>query len=183
MIRLTTRETAAAALFAALMAVSAFVAIPVGSVPFTLQVYVVLLAGMVLGARVGALSVSAYLTLGLVAPVYAGSASGLGVLFGPTGGYLLGFVGAVIVSGFIAERGERTLPRLLIAGLLGIVPIYALGATWLALQLDLSATAAVLTGIVPFVWVDVLKAVAAALTARALVSLPLGLPAETRRCR
>jgi biotin transport system substrate-specific component len=172
-----------AALFTALMAVAAFIAVPVGSVPFTLQVYVVLLAGLVLGARVGALSVLAYLILGLVAPVYAGGASGLGALFGPTGGYLFGFVGAAVVSGLIAGAGERTLPRLLIAGLAGIVPIYALGATWLALQLDLSATAAVLTGIVPFVWLDVLKAVAAALTARALVSLPLGLPAATRRCR
>ena len=63
------------------------------------------------------------------------------------------------------------------------MPIYALGATWLALQLDLTPSAAVLTGVVPFVWLDVLKAVAAALTARALVSLPLGLPAATRRGR
>jgi biotin transport system substrate-specific component len=172
-----------AALFTALMAVAAFIAVPVGSVPFTLQVYVVLLAGLVLGARVGALSVLAYLILGLVAPVYAGGASGLGALFGPTGGYLFGFVGAAVVSRLSAGAGARTLPRVLIAGLAGIVPIYALGATWLALQLDLSATAAVLTGIVPFVWLDVLKAVAAALTARALVSLPLGLPAATRRCR
>jgi biotin transport system substrate-specific component len=179
--RLTTREIAVAAVFTALTAVSAFVAVPVGSVPFTLQVYVVLLTGLVLGARVGVLSVLAYLILGLIAPVYAGGASGLGALFGPTGGYLLGFVGAVIVSGLIAGVGERTLPRLLVAGLAGLVPIYALGATWLALQLDLPAATAVATGIVPFVWLDVLKAVAAALTARALVSLPLGLLAATRR--
>jgi biotin transport system substrate-specific component len=172
-----------AAVFTALTAVAAFVAIPVGSVPFTLQVYVVLLTGLVLGARIGVLSVLAYLILGLVAPVYAGGASGLGALFGPTGGYLLGFVGAVIVSGLIAGVGERTLPRLLVASLAGLVPIYALGATWLALQLDLTAATAVATGIVPFVWLDVLKAVAAALTARALVSLPLGLLAATRRGR
>ena len=57
-----------AAVFTALTAVSAFVAIPVGSVPFTLQVYVVLLTGLVLGARIGALSVLAYLILGLVRP-------------------------------------------------------------------------------------------------------------------
>jgi biotin transport system substrate-specific component len=181
--KLTTSEIAVAALFAALMAVSAFIAVPVGSVPFTLQVYVVLLTGLTLGARVGALSVLAYLTLGLFAPVYASGASGLGALFGPTGGYLFGFIGAVIVAGLIAGTGRRTLPRLLIAGLAGIAPIYALGTAWLALQLDLSLGTAVLTGIVPFAWLDVLKAVAAALTARALVSLPLGLPAATRRGR
>ena len=104
--RLTTRELATAALFTAILAASAFVAIPVGSVPFTLQVYVVLLAGMVLGPRLGVLSVLAYLVLGLVAPVYAGGASGLGALFGPTGGYLFGFIGAALVSGLIAGNGR-----------------------------------------------------------------------------
>jgi biotin transport system substrate-specific component len=181
--RLTTREIATAALFTALMSVGAFVAIPVGSVPFTLQVYVVLLAGMVLGPRLGTLSVAAYLVLGLVAPVYAGGASGFGALFGPTGGYLWGFLGAVLVTGLIARRGERTVPRLLVAGLAGLVPIYAVGAWWLALQLGLSAQTAVLTGVAPFVWIDVVKAVAAAFTARAVVSLPLGLPAASRRGR
>ena len=183
MSRLTTRELATAALFTALLAVAAFVAIPVGSVPFTLQVYVVLLAGMTLGPRLGVLSVTAYLMLGLFAPVYAGGASGLGALFGPTGGYLVGFLGAALIAGLITGAGERTVPRLLVAGLAGLVPIYALGATWLAVQLHLTPGTAVLTGIVPFVWLDVLKAVAAALTARALVSLPLGLPAASRRDR
>jgi biotin transport system substrate-specific component len=181
--RLTTRELATAALFTATLAASAFVALPVGSVPFTLQVYVVLLAGMVLGPRLGVLSVLAYLILGLVAPVYAGGASGLAALFGPTGGYLFGFIGAVLVSGLIAGTGEQRLLRLLMAGLGGLVPIYVLGPVWLASQLDLTTGAALLTGVVPFVWLDVLKAVAAALTARALVSLPLGLPVATRRDR
>jgi len=181
--RLTTREIAVAALFTALLAVSAFIAIPVGSVPFTLQVFVVLLTGMVLGPRLGLLSVLAYLVLGLLAPVYAGGASGLGVLFGPTGGYLWGFLPAVVVSGAVAGVGARTLPRLLLAGAAGLVPIYALGATWLAMQLDLSPSTAVLTGVVPFLWIDLVKALGSALTARGLVTLPLGLPAESRRGR
>jgi biotin transport system substrate-specific component len=180
---LTTRELATAALFTAILSVAAFVAIPVGTVPFTLQVLVVLLAGMVLGPRLGVLSVLAYLVLGLFAPVYAGGASGLGALFGPTGGYLIGFAAAALVVGLIAGQGQQTLPRLLIAGLAGLVPIYAVGAIWLGLQLHLSPSVAVLTGVAPFVWLDVLKAVAAALTARALVSLPLGLPAVSRRDR
>ena len=183
MSRLTTRELATAALFTAILSVAAFVAIPVGSVPFTLQVYVVLLAGMVLGPRLGVLSVLAYLILGLVAPVYAGGTSGLGALFGPTGGYLFGFIGAAFVTGLVAERGTGTTLKLLVAGIAGLAPIYAVGATWLAMQLHLTAGAAVLAGIAPFVWLDVLKAVAAALTARALVTLPLGLPAASRRGR
>ncbi len=180
---LTTRELATAALFTAILSVAAFVAIPVGSVPFTLQVYVVLLAGITLGPRVGALSVVAYLILGLFAPVYAGGTSGLGALLGPTGGFLFGFVGAALVAGLIASRGEWTMPRLLVAGLAGLVPIYGLGALWLAVQLGLTPGEAVLTGVVPFLWLDALKTVAVALTARALVSLPLGLPAAPRRGR
>jgi biotin transporter BioY len=70
-----------------------------------------------------------------------------------------------------------------VAGVAALVPLYALGATWLALQLDLSPGTALLTGVVPFVWIDLVKAVMAALTARALVTLPLGLPAESRRVR
>jgi biotin transport system substrate-specific component len=181
--RLTTRELAVAALFTALLAVSAYISIPLGSVPFTLQVYVVLLAGMVLGPRLGVLAVIAYLVLGLVAPVYSGGASGLGALFGPTGGYLIGFVPAVLVAGLVAGKCGTSLTRLLAAGLAGIVPVYLLGAVWLAVQLELSPGAAVAAGVAPFVWVDALKALAAALTARALVSLPLGLPAATPRGR
>jgi biotin transport system substrate-specific component len=181
--RLTARELTTAALFTAILSVAAFVAIPAGSVPFTLQVYVVLLAGMTLGPRLGVLSVTAYLILGLFAPVYAGGASGLGALFGPTGGYLFGFLGAALIAGLMAGRGQGTMARLSAAGLAGLAPIYALGATWLAIQIGLTPSQAVLTGVAPFVWLDALKAVAVALTARALVSLPLGLPALPRRGR
>jgi len=177
---LTTRELTSAALFTALIAAGAFVAIPIGSVPFTLQVLFVLLAGMLLGPRLAALSVLAYLVLGLVAPVYAGGTSGLGVLFGPTGGYLWGFVLAALVTGAVCARGRTSLARFVAAGLLGVVPIYALGAVWLAAQLHLGLGTALATGVAPFVWLDVLKAVAAGLAARSLVNLPLGLPAAQR---
>jgi biotin transport system substrate-specific component len=176
----TTRELTYGALFTALIAAGALVSIPVGSVPFTLQVLFVLLAGMVLGPRLAALSVLAYLALGLVAPVYAGGTSGLGVLFGPTGGYLWGFVLAALITGAVSARGNASLARFVGAGLLGIAPIYVLGAAWLAAQLHLGLGAALVAGVAPFVWLDVLKAVAAGLAARSLVSLPLGLPAPQR---
>jgi biotin transport system substrate-specific component len=181
--RITTGELTTAALFTAILSVAAFVAIPVGTVPFTLQVYVVLLAGMLLGPRLGVLSVLAYLVLGLFAPVFAGGTSGLGALLGPTGGYLVGFIGATLLAGLVVDHGRRTTLRLVVAGLAGLVPIYASGTIWLAMQLHLAPGAAVLTGITPFIWLDVLKAVAAALTAQVLVSLPLGLPAASRKGR
>lgn len=176
----STRELTYAALFTALIAGGALVAIPIGSVPFTLQVLFVLLAGMLLGPRLAALSVLAYLALGLFAPVYAGGTSGLGVLLGPTGGYLWGFVLAALVTGALSAPGQASLARFVGAGLLGLVPIYALGAVWLAAQLHIGMGTALATGVAPFVWLDVLKAVTAGLAARSLVNLPLGLPSPQR---
>jgi biotin transport system substrate-specific component len=147
----TTRELTYAALFTALIAGGAFVTIPIGTVPFTLQVLFVLLAGMLLGPRLAMLSVLAYLALGLVAPVYAGGTSGLGVLLGPTGGYLWGFVLAALATGAVSAHGRASLARFIAAGLLGVAPIYALGAVWLAVQLHIAIGAAFATGVAPFV--------------------------------
>ena len=179
----STRDLALAALFAALISAGALVSLPMfGPVPLTLQVLFVLLAGLVLGARLGALSVVAYLVVGLVAPVYAQGASGPGALVGPAGGYLVGFVVAACVVGAASERWEpRAFWPLLGIALVGLVPIYAFGASWLAWQLHASTLGPILwTSVVQFVPADVVKAALAALTARALVSLPLGLRALSR---
>jgi biotin transport system substrate-specific component len=177
---LTTHDLALAGLFAALISVGALISVPMfGPVPLTLQVLFVLLSGLALGARLGALSVVVYLAVGLVAPVYAQGSSGLGALFGPAGGYLFGFV---IAAWLVGRLVQRLVPRNTLAlcaiALVGIVPIYAAGATWLSWQLGTTDTHVILWGgIVQFVPGDVAKAVVAALAARALFSLPLGLPA------
>lgn len=171
-----TRDLTYTALFTALIAAGAMLSIPLGAVPFTLQVTFVLLAGMVLGPRLGVLSVLAYLCLGLVAPVFAAGASGIGVLVGPTAGYLWGFLPAVALTGWIASGARASLPRLLFAGLVGLVPIYLMGAWWLAMQQQLSPSVALTVGVLQFLPLDVLKAFVAGFAARSLVSLPLGLP-------
>lgn len=181
MSHLGTREITYAGLFAALIAVAALFAIPLGPVPFTLQVAVVLLAGLTLGPRLGALAVLAYLCLGLVAPVFAGGASGPGVLIGPTAGYLWGFVPAVVLTSLLAGEEQPSTLRLSAAALAGLAPIYILGATWLAMQQHLTPSVALSVGVVQFLPLDVLKALAAALAARSLVSLPLGLPGLSGR--
>lgn len=178
--RLTTADISRSALFTALIVVGASVTVPIGPVPFTLQVFCVLLAAMLMGPRLALLSVVAYLALGLVAPVYAGGASGLGTLVGPTGGYLTGFLAAAIITGRLAKSGPPSAPRLLASGVFGLVPIYLAGTVWLAWQLDLTWGAAVSAGVLPFVAMDVVKAMLAATVARGLVSLPLGLLAPQR---
>ncbi|MBN1916780.1 MAG: biotin transporter BioY [Verrucomicrobia bacterium] len=170
------------ALFAAMIGLGALVTIPfVGPVPFTLQPLIVLLTGMVLGPRLGPVSVLVYLTLGLVAPVYAGGQAGIGVLIGPTGGYLAGFVLAAWVAGIIAYHGPPSFAQFAVAGLVGLIPVYALGATWLAMHLEITSVWGVLvTGVLQFVPLDVVKALLAAGLAGALVSSPLGLPGLRR---
>ena len=185
MSRFGTRDLVLAALFASLTAAGAHVTLPMaGPVPFTLQVFFVLLAGFVLGPRLGALSMILYLLLGLVAPVYAGGLSGFTALVGPTGGYIVGFVLSPLVTGL--ARGRPPIAGTLSLFALGagaLIPIYGLGAAWLALNLHSASYHVILWGgVLQFVPLDLVKALAAALTARALVSLPLDLP-EPQRSR
>lgn len=155
-------------LFTLLIALSAQVEIPFGAVPFTLQVLAVLLAGMILGARDGAAAVIAY--LGLMAanlPVAAGGA-GISALQGVTAGYLVGFVPAAFVAGWLVEHGANRTWQRWIAGLVGIAIIYACGVPFLKLFFDLFGSGASWQqawawGVAPFLMLDILKALVAAI--------------------
>jgi biotin transport system substrate-specific component len=153
------------AVFTLVSIVSARLSIPMSPVPFTLQPLAVLLAGMVLGARDGALSQLAYLALiasGL--PVDA-NMLGQAALFGPTGGYLLGFVAAAFTAGWLVEHGANRLWQRLLAGVAGILVIYLFGIPVLMLATGLSFDRAITVGAAPFLVPDIAKALlAAALT-------------------
>ena len=116
------------------VAAMAQLSIPLQPVPVTGQTFAVLLVGMVLGSRRGALALGAYLVEGVAGlPVFAEAKSGLLTVLGPTGGYLIGFIAAAWVVGFLAERGfDRNLIKTLLAMVVGNVAIYLLGLTWLA---------------------------------------------------
>lgn len=126
------------ALFAAFVAVGAFLKIPIPNVPVTLQTLFVLLAGMFLGGKMGAVSCLVYLAVGLLGlPVFT-QGGGLMYLTKPTFGYLLGFVGCAYVTGTLTERLKcLTVPKLFGAGLLGITVSYAVGMLHLFLVKDL----------------------------------------------
>jgi len=165
-VRLKPRDVTVSAVFSVLTAIGAWISIPlpITPVPFTLQVFFVLLSGAVLGGRLGALAQMIYLLLGLIGlPVFAGGGSGPGVLVGPTGGYLLGFVVAAYLTGRIAE-GERfsCLIRMIIASLSGLVPIYLLGEIGLWMWLRSSLPVLLMFGVIPFLPADVIKAIMAA---------------------
>jgi biotin transport system substrate-specific component len=158
------RQVAAILIFTAITALTARVTIylPFTPVPITLQTLAVLLSGLVLGSRGGALAQLTY--LGLLATGLPLDAYGLGpvAFFGPTAGYLLGFVPAAYVAGWLAERlAVRSWWGNFTAAMAGVLVLYLVGAGWLALMLGSWQTAWV-AGVVPFILLDLGKAALAA---------------------
>jgi biotin transport system substrate-specific component len=152
-------------LFSAFVALTAQVEIPLWPVPLTLQTLGVLFTGAVLGSRRGALALLLYLTEGALGlPVFAGGASGVGYMLGPTGGYLVGFVVAAGVVGWLAQRGwDRRLVWAAVAMVIGNVIIYVCGVAWLAVFLG-DLWGALVKGMLLFVVGDLIKIAVAALT-------------------
>jgi biotin transport system substrate-specific component len=134
--------------------------VPLYPVPITMQTLVVLVIGVAYGWKLGGATVLLYLAEGAVGlPVFAGTWSeggGFHHLYGPTAGYLVGFAIAAAICGSLAERGwDRSLLKAGAAMVIGNLVIYALGLTWLALQIGLSD--ALKYGLLPFLVGDALK--------------------------
>jgi biotin transport system substrate-specific component len=155
---------------ATLTALAAQVSIPLPwtPVPFTLQPMAVLLTAAALGWRRGALAQLLYLTAGLSGlPVFAPSPllpPGPARLIGPTGGYLLAYVPAALLVGFLAERRlDRSRISAALAMTAGLAVIYLGGAGWLALISGKSLREAAALGVAPFLWGDLIKVILAAI--------------------
>lgn len=144
-----------------LTVISARLSIPMDPVPFTLQPLAVLLAGMILGGRDGALSQLAYLALIAANLPVDANLRGQAALFGPTGGYLIGFVLAAFAAGWISERGQRLALRFS-AGIVGIAIIYVCGLAGLMLARGLTLDAAWAVGAAHLLAPDLAKALIAA---------------------
>lgn len=162
-------DAALIVLFSGFVALTAQIKIPVWPVPITLQTLGVLLTGALLGSRRGALALALYLAEGAAGlPVFAGGASGLAYMLGPTGGYLIGFVAAAFVVGALAERGwDRRIVWTAIAMVIGNLVIYLFGTLWLSTILGSIGTA-LSKGVLLFIPGDIAKIVVAA------VALPGG---------
>lgn len=163
------KMTVYSSLFVALIAVGAFIAIPIGPVPIVLQNMFVLLAGLLLGPLWGLACVAVYLVIGLAGlPVFAGGTSGLGKLFGPTGGYLLGYLPCVLVTAGISKGLGKKPAFDILAMAAGSLIVYAAGVPWLKAVTGMSLGKALMAGMVPFLIGDALKIVAAAFLAKSL---------------
>jgi biotin transport system substrate-specific component len=156
---LKSKEISLVALFAALTAVGGFISIPFYPVPLTLQIFFVLLSGSILGKKLGALSQIIYLGLGVIgAPVFHNFSGGIGILLGPTGGFLFGFIPGAYMTGLFYEKFKNSKFRF--AGLVAsIIPIYLIGILWLSFITGMNLEKAIFVGGIPFIPGDLVKCV------------------------
>ena len=163
------RMTVYASLLAALTAAGAYLSIPIGPVPIILQNMFVLLSGLLLGSRWGLASVGVYILAGACGlPVFAGGLGGISRIVGPTGGYILGYLPGVFITGLIAEKtGQKTIYDV-IAMICGCIIIYICGVTWLKVLTDMTLAKTLAVGMYPFLIGDALKIAAAAAIAKSL---------------
>lgn len=148
-------------IMAALTAVGAFIIIPLpGSpVPVTLQLLFTFLAGGLLGAKGGLYSQIIYVLLGSAGlPIFAGGTGGIGALFGPTAGYIYGF----LIAGYLAGLGKRNFKTKFFYNLAGLVVVYGLGTIGLMIYTGFALPKALMSGVAPFIPGDILKVILAA---------------------
>lgn len=165
--KIKTKEMILVSLFTALTAVGAFLSIPLGNVPMSLQTLFTLLAGLVLGSKLGALSQLVYVILGLAGVrIFAGFSGGPQTVFSPTFGFLIVFIVAAFVVGKIKEMNKaNSFLNMLFATLVGTLVIYVFGVPYLYLIInklllkELSFMTALKTGCLIFLPGDLLKCV------------------------
>lgn len=158
------REMALIAVMAAVTCVLGPLSAPIGVVPISFTNLAVYLAIYVLGCKRGTVSYIVYLLIGLVGvPVFSGFTGGVGKLFGPTGGYLIGFIFMALICGWFIDRFECKLVPSFAGMVLGTIVCYIFGTVWLAYQAGMSFYAALAAGVLPFIVGDLAKMVVAAI--------------------
>jgi biotin transport system substrate-specific component len=162
---------AESAAFTSLIALGAWISIPFFPVPFTLQTLFVILAGAVMG-RYGIYPVGLYVLMGaLNIPVFHNGTAGIGVLLGPTGGYILGFIPGSLIAGLAYEHKQNYIRVLGIGA--GLMTIFLTGVAWLSYSTGLSIFTSFVIGVLPFLPGDAVKGAAVFFIARRLERLGL----------
>lgn len=136
--------------------------IPISPVPISLGTLAVYFVVYVLGMKQGTISLCIYLLLGAVGlPVFSSFGGGIGKILGPTGGYLLGYLFMAVICGYFLEKWERNYPMCFLGMALGTAACYLFGSLWLGYQADISFSAALAAGVLPFIPGDFFKIIIA----------------------
>lgn len=167
-----TKDTVRIAMFGALHAVTAWITVP-SPIPFTLQTFSVLLSCGLISGKLASVSVLLYILLGAVGlPVFSGFTGGAGVLFGATGGYIIGFLGMTLFMWSAERFASRSSLTLALSMAVSVIVCYAVGAAWYVTVYssgELTSTGAVLTStVLPFVIPDALKLILAVMLTKRL---------------
>ena len=165
--KVNTRQMALTGLLAAMICIFGPLSLPlpVSPVPVTLATYAIYFTIYVAGARRSTISVLIYLLIGLVGlPVFSSFGSGPAKLFGPTGGYLIGYLFMTVISGFVIDRWGKNVVFSFLGMLLGTAALYLVGTLWLGYQMGLRFSVALAQGVIPYIPGDVVKMVLAVIT-------------------
>lgn len=166
-----TKKMILIALFAALTAVCSMISIPLPftPVPINLATLAVFLAGGLLGSRDGAISLIVYVLLGFIGlPVFHSFTGGLGILTGPTGGYIIGYIAAAWLTGFMIEKLGQKFYLCIISMIAGSAACYALGTLWFMHLTSNGLVSALLACVVPFLLDDAIKIIVASILIKKL---------------
>lgn len=160
--KLSIQGIATVGVMTAVLCILAPMSIPIGPIPVSLTNLVIYLSLYILGMKKSCVSYLVYLLIGLIGvPVFSGFSGGVGKLFGPTGGYLIGFFPMAVIAGIVIDKVTNKWCLELLAMAAGTSAAYLFGTCWLAYQAHISFKAALLTAVIPFILGDVIKMVIA----------------------
>lgn len=168
-----TNDLIKCAIFSSLMCVSAYIAIPIPFSPVlvTAQTAVILISAVILGTKRSFVSALIYIALGAVGlPVFSGGKGGLGIIFSPTGGYVWGFLVAVLVVGIMSRNRTKSVPKNFFVMLLGAVIIDVCGSVQFALVSNTTFLKALLLTAIPFIPTDIIKALLSSILVKYLIN-------------
>lgn len=168
---ITTKDLILMAMFSALTAVLSQILLPIpfSPIPINLATLSVFLAGACLGGKKGAISQLIYLLLGAAGlPVFTGMGSGIGIIAGPTGGYIIGYIVAAYLTGLICFKFPKTYINTAIAMLTGLLFCYFFGTLWYMFLTKVNFTSALAMCVIPFLPGDFIKIAAACLVVKRL---------------
>lgn len=170
-----TKQLILVGVFAALIAIGAQISIPIGPLPITLQVPMVILAGTLLGPRYGVFSLVVYLLLGLIGiPVFAGGSGGFSAFMSPSFGFLIGFIALAFFAGISASKERHIVTSGFILAI-GVGVMFAIGLLYFYLLMNyvvmtpVSLTKAISFTVTPFIIKDLIIAVGTLMLSKVLV--------------
>lgn len=157
-----------AAIFAGISAVLSQIQIPLGLVPINMTHISIFLAAGLLGFKCGTASQALYVVLGAIGmPVFTGFTSGLGIMSGPTGGFIIGYIACTAATAVLIDHFGRTIVSIALAMTVGMAVSYICGVAWYMYSMHVTLIPALTTCVFPFLPGDALKiALSAALVKR-----------------